>query len=95
MPDERRDTTAEVAALLHERWRAMAPPDRLTYMLRWTHQLNLFRYNAIRARHPEASEAELMAIWTEETYRGTVAPGFLARACAAILARGVPSTAAD
>lgn len=57
-------------------------------MLNWTHQLNLLRYTAIRARNPAASEAELISLWTEETYRDTVDPAFLARACAAIRACG-------
>ncbi len=45
------------------------------------------RYNIIRQRNPGATEAEVTALWTEETYRHTVAPAFLARVLAAIRAR--------
>lgn len=73
---------------MHARWRAMTAVERLNHMLEWMHQLNLLRYNAIRARNPGAEEGELLALWSEETHRGTVDAGFLARACDAIRARG-------
>ena len=46
------------------------------------------RMKRLRERNPGASEAELLALWTEETYRGTVDAAFLARACEAIRSRG-------
>jgi hypothetical protein len=52
------------------------------------HLGDLIRLSAIRERNPGLSEAELMALWTEETYRGQVDADFLARACADIRARG-------
>ncbi len=44
------------------------------------------RYNLIRQRNPGASESELTALWTEDTYRDTVDPAFLAKVVAAIRA---------
>lgn len=66
----------------------MTGVERMERMLLWGHELDLMRYEFIRSRHPGAAEAELMALWTEQTYRGSVDPGFLARACAAIRATG-------
>src|SRR5688500_5255564 len=42
--------------------------------------------NQIAARHPEATQGELMALWTEETYGDSVDPAFLAKARAFMLA---------
>ena len=42
----------------------------------------------LRREHPDASEAELTAIWTEERYRDSLPVDFLARAVAAIRERG-------
>ena len=39
------------------------------------------RYNRIRTAHPDASEQEILALWTEETYRDSVSPDRLARLC--------------
>ncbi len=46
------------------------------------------RMGVLREEHPDASEAELTAIWTEERYRDSLPADFLARAVAAIRARG-------
>ncbi len=67
---------------------SLSGAERAMWWLNRVHSFNLLRYNAIRARNPAASESELIALWTEETYRDTVDPAFLARACAAIRARG-------
>lgn len=71
-----------------ERWEDLrhkqSPVERATAVLRWTQMASQIRMSRIRARHPDASEAEMLALWTEETYRGTVDADFLARACAAI-----------
>ena len=45
------------------------------------------RMGMLREEHPEASEAELTALWTEERYRDSLPADFLARAVAAIRAR--------
>ena len=45
------------------------------------------RMSALRQEHPDASDAELTAIWTEERYRDSLPADFLARAVAAIRAR--------
>ncbi len=46
------------------------------------------RVGMLRQEHPDASEAELTAIWTEERYRDSLPAAFLARAVAAIRERG-------
>lgn len=76
-----------------EQWfelrRAQAPVERATAVLRWSHLASEIRLKRLRERNPQASDAELMALWTEETYRGTVDASFLARACDAIRTRVV------
>lgn len=57
-------------------------------MLNWCHELNMFRLHRIAGQHPGASESEVLALWTEETFRGRVDDGLLARACAEIRRRG-------
>jgi hypothetical protein len=52
--------------------------------MRWGQLTAQIRYDRFRERNPGASEAELLALWTEETYRGSVDAGFLARVCRAI-----------
>jgi len=50
--------------------------------------MDQLRMKLLSDRNPGVSQAELMALWTEETYRGSVDAGFLARACEAIRKRG-------
>lgn len=83
-----RDTAPEAAAIEHARWQALSGEERVAAWAGRQHLANLHRYNLLARRNPGASDAELMALWVEETYRGTVDPGFLARACAAIRAGG-------
>jgi len=87
MPVEKRDTTPEAAAIVHARRRALTEVERLDEMLEWGDLGNQVRYEMIRQRHPGASESELIALWTEETYRNSLDPTFLAKAVAAIRAR--------
>lgn len=42
------------------------------------------RYNRIRQANPGASEPEILALWTEETYRDSVSAEQLAQLCAMI-----------
>lgn len=42
------------------------------------------RYNRIRQAAPDASEPEILALWTEESYRDSVSPERLAHLCAMI-----------
>jgi hypothetical protein len=82
------DTRPEIAEQERAWWEGLDGESRLEW---WSRRQSLFarnRYNLLARRNPGASDAELMALWVEETYRGTVDPGFLARACAAIRARG-------
>ena len=48
----------------------------------------------IRDRNPSASECELLALWTERSYRA-VAPELLEKAVAAIRARGAAAPNAN
>ncbi|MBI5949356.1 MAG: hypothetical protein HY875_14555 [Chloroflexi bacterium] len=75
-----------MTALLLERSRRMPPVERAKQALAWCDQLNSLRYELIRQRNPGATEAEVTALWTEETYRDTVEPAFLAKVVAAIRA---------
>jgi hypothetical protein len=83
-----RDTNPEVAALLHERMKAMTPTERAERMLDWCHEVNMIRFNRLQAVHPGAPHSEIIALWTEETWQGRLDPGLLARACEAIRERG-------
>jgi hypothetical protein len=71
-----------------EQWLALrrrqSQVDRATAVLHWAHTGSQIRMEQLRQRNPGASDAELLALWTEETYRGTVNADFLARVCAAI-----------
>ena len=53
-------------------------------MMEFMEGINEVRCGALRQRHPNASEAELDALWVEETYRDSVDQGWLARAVQAI-----------
>ena len=64
-----------------------SPGERLDFLLGATETFIGARMGMLRKEHPDASEAELTAIWTEERYRDSLDPEFLARACAAIRAR--------
>lgn len=65
----------------------LSPGERLDSMLDLTGLFIEPRMGVLREEHPEASEAELTAIWTEERYRDSLPADFLARAVAAIRAR--------
>ncbi len=95
-PVERRDTRPEVAEKQRELWLAMSGVERATEVLRWGHTLNCIRYERIRGANPGASEREVLALYTEETYRDSVSPERLADLsvrirAAAPLPRGDPS----
>lgn len=59
----------------------MTDVERATQVLRWGHSLNVIRYNRIRQAHPDAPEQEILALWTEETYRDSVPAERLAKLC--------------
>ncbi len=65
----------------------LSPGERLDSMLDLTGLFIEPRMGVLRKEHPEASEAELTALWTEERYRDSLPADFLARAVAAICAR--------
>ena len=66
----------------------MRPGERLDDLLDLAHAFIGARMGMLRREHPDASEAELTAIWTEERYRDSLPADFLARAVAAIRERG-------
>lgn len=73
---------------MHARLAARTRADRLDDGLAWCEQMQGLRRAYIGSRHPGASESEVLALWTEETFRGRVDDGLLARACAEIRRRG-------
>ena len=76
-----------MAALHRELWLGLTGGERLQLMLDLASKGIQARMSTLRQQYPDASEAELTAIWTEERYRDSLDPEFLARACAAIRAR--------
>jgi len=81
--------------MMHARRRALTGVERLDEMLKWGDLGNQIRYEMIRQRNPGASECELVALWTEETYRHSLDTAFLTEALAAIRARGDDSLTPD
>ena len=77
-----------MAALQRELWMLRSPGERLDDLLNLANAFIGARMGMLRREHPDASEAELTAIWTEERYRDSLPADFLARAVAAIRARG-------
>ena len=82
------DTTPEAHAQYEAWWQGLSGSERATWWLQRVHQMDQLRMKLLSDRNPGVSQAELMARWTEETYRGTVDAGSLARACEAIRKRG-------
>ena len=76
-----------MAARHREWWLGLAGAERLQLMLDLANAGIEARMSLLRQEHPDASEAELTAIWTEERYRDSLPADFLARAVAAIRAR--------
>jgi len=77
-----------MAARQQEWWLGLSEAERLRSMLDLANAGIEARMSMLRNEHPDASEAELTAIWTEERYRDSLPADFLARAVAAIRARG-------
>ncbi len=77
-----------MAARHREWWLGLSEGERLQLMLDLANAGIEARVGMLREEHPDASEAELTALWTEERYRDSLPADFLARAVAAIRARG-------
>lgn len=77
-----------MAARHREWWLGLSGGERLQLMMDLANAGIEARMGMLRKEHPEASEAEITAIWTEERYRDELPADFLARAVAAIRARG-------
>lgn len=69
-------------------WRGLTGAGRAERWLERISDFDELRYNLIAARNPNASEAEILALWTEQTYRDSMEPTALARWCDMIRARG-------
>jgi hypothetical protein len=52
----------------------------------------VLRYNLLAERHPGATDGELTALWVEDTYRDSMDPVALAKACRAIRETGSADT---
>ncbi len=62
----------------------MSDVEQATQVLRWGHTLNCVRYERLRSLHAAAGEQEVLALYTEETYRDSVPAEQLAQLCAMI-----------
>ena len=62
----------------------MSGAERAEWWLRRIGEMSDLRLHMLRQRNPGASDAELLALWTEQTYRGSVDDDYLARVCTAI-----------
>jgi hypothetical protein len=56
-------------------------------MLEWTYMVRQVSFEGLRARRPHVSENELLALWTEQTYRQSMPPEWVAKAVALIRER--------
>lgn len=76
-----------MAARHREWWLRLSGAERLQSMLDLANMGIEARMCTLREQYPDASEAELTAIWTEERYRDSLPADFLARAVKAIRER--------
>ena len=76
-----RDTTAEAERIQVEIWRRMSSLERAQVITGACHAARTFAFAGLRARHPEASERELVALYVELTAGSELArlayPGML------------------
>ena len=82
------DTTPEFWATYLAWWRGLSGAERTE---RWLERISAFddlRYEGVREKHPEASENELLALWTEQTYLQSMPAEWVAKAVALIRERG-------
>ena len=76
-----KDTRPEFADQYNRWWLGLSGPERADWWLRRTRTFGAARYRRIRQADPDASEPEILARWTEETYRESVPAERLARLC--------------
>jgi hypothetical protein len=79
---------------MHRRLKAMTPQERLGQALDLGDLAYRIRLHRIAQQHPGLPGYEHIAIWTEETYRGTVPDRLLDGALAEIRRRGQAESAA-
>jgi uncharacterized protein (DUF924 family) len=85
------DTTPEFWESYLRWWRQLSGEERAQ---RWLERISSFddlRYERLREKHPTAAEHELLALWTEQTYRHSMPPDWVAKAVALIRARAPES----
>lgn len=75
------DTTPEFADIQERWWMGLTGAERVEWWRRRQYLFASNRFNQVAARNPGATHGELMALWTEETYRESLAPAVLARFC--------------
>lgn len=76
-----KDTRPEFAYQYNRWWLTLSGQERADWWLRRMRSFGSQRYNRIRQQHPDAPEEEILALWTEETYRDSVPAGRLAHLC--------------
>ena len=82
-----RDTTPEVWRRQQEWWLGLTGEERLEYMLNFQETIRQVQKENILLRYPGASDAEVDAIWVEETYRDELDSEFLKAAAESIRTR--------
>jgi hypothetical protein len=80
---------------MHRRLKAMTPQDRLAEGLALCDFAFRMRLHRIAQQHPGLPRYQHIAIWTDETYRGTVPDRLLEGALAEIRRRGQAEAAAS
>lgn len=74
---------------MRDRLLSKSEVERATEMLDWCYQVRQISYEALRSRKPDAGENELLALWTEQTYRQSMPPEWVAKAVAMIRERAL------
>lgn len=85
-----RDTTPEIAHRQREWWLGMTPEGRLKYAEEHKSAINEVRVQRIRRLNPGATDADVYAIWVEDTYKDDLDPEFLKTVQHAIRTRDEP-----
>ena len=62
------DTSPEAAAMQLECIRAMSPQQRMSQVMALSYELKRMAEQAIRRRHPTASDNEVQLLFIEQTY---------------------------
>lgn len=82
------DTTADAHEQWTRIWSGLAPAERAKTLLERAAMAREMRRAMLRRQHPGLSDAEINALWLEQTYRGTVPDALLDDALRHIRAAG-------